>query len=110
MIERRWNGTKERSRNRSYKARIKRLAEQGNTYYYILDERYIGNGEYEPVEKPYVVKGMRTHRGHKGSYQKFKKDYCNRKIRRMPIGNEEEAVVLNYGSYRKANEFWWDIE
>lgn len=110
MIERRWNGTKERARKRHHKARIEKLAKQGNTYYYILDERYVGNGEYIPVKKPYVVEGSRNHGGHKGSYQKFKKNYCNRQIRRMPIGDEEEAITLNHSSYKKANEFWWDID
>ncbi len=109
MLDRRWHGTKRRAKERAHTAKMKRLADLRNTPVYVCEERYIGRGRYQPVKTPYIVEGSRN-RSNRGSYGTYMKKRCNRIIRRRPVGDWEDTEVLNHGSYKKASEYWWEID
>ena len=65
-------------------------------YYYKTREWLTGYGRYE-LQKPYY---QRIYRGQRS---KWIKKQCNRSVRRY------KGKIQNGGSYKKIDEFWWEM-
>lgn len=87
-----------------YKKRRERMAKELKHYcapYYLMDEKYIGNGMWEIIPKPYIRK---TYRSAGCSRYGYFKRHSNRMVRRysgfIPKGN----------GYRKIFDYQWEID
>ena len=88
----------------NYRNRRARMARELTHYcapYYLMDEKYIGNGQWEPIEKPYVRKVYRSAGCKRYSY--FKK-HSNRQVRRY------KNRIPNGNGYRKIFDYQWEID
>lgn len=88
-------------RHRNRHARLARELTHYRAPYYLMEEKYVGNGRWEIIEKPYVRKTYRSAGSQRYSY--FKK-HSNRQVRRykdnIPKGN----------GYRKIFDYQWEID
>lgn len=88
-----------------HKRRLERLAREIEYYpgpAMLVDERYVGNGEYEPLEKPYVRKLYKSSNAERYSYYK---NYSNRKIRRNKL-----VSIPKGGGYKKHFDYWYTVD
>ena len=66
-----------------------------------VEERYVGNGEYEKVKKPFAIK---TNKSKHATRYRYFKNYSNRVIRR------NNRVVPRGGSYKKEFDYKWTVD
>lgn len=97
--------TKKYMQDQRHKKRLERVAKTFSNHYYApaywMDEKYLGNGEYEKIEKPYARKVYKSAGCER--YRYYKK-HSNRQVRRskcsLPKGNW----------YRKIFDYAWEVD
>ena len=69
--------------------------------YYLETEKYLGNGKYESVDKPFVKK---TYRSAGCARYRFFKKKSNRMVRKF------KHRIPNGNGYRKIFDYQWEID
>lgn len=97
--------TRKYMQDQRHKKRLERLAKSEACRYPAgaiwIDERYVGNGKYEPVEKPFA---MRTNKSRHSTRYSYFKNYSNRAVRR-----NNQAMTKGNG-YRKVFDYQWAVD
>lgn len=97
--------TKKYMEDQRHKKRLERMAKSECQRYpagvVMVEERYVGNGEYEPVDKPYAIKTNKSKHAMRYSYFK---NYSNRMIRR------NGKVLPKGGAYKKVFDYAWEVD
>ena len=92
--------SKKRERDWKHRNHAKKISENSTGWpcgYYYKDEIYVRGYGYVKNPKPYYK------RIYRGQRSKWIKKMCNRSVRRY------KGKIPNGGSYKKIDEFWWEM-
>ena len=98
--EKRFKRYMEKQRHR---ARKKRMAKELTRYpvpYEIVDDRYVGDGRWEKIKKPYVRAAYKSSNCER---YKYYKKLSNRKVRRT------DKPIANVNGYRRVFDYSWEV-
>ena len=97
--------TKKYMEDQRHKKRLERMAKFKAKGYPTgaiwVEERYIGDGKWETVEKPFA---MRTNKSRHSTRYSYFKNYSNRAVRRS------NQIIPKGNGYRKIFDYQWTVD
>ena len=88
-----------------HKKRLERMAKVECKRYpagvILVDERYVGDNKYEPLEKPFAI---RANKSKNATRYKYFKKYSNKLIRR------KNRALVKGSSYKKEFDYKWTVD